>query len=272
VTARAVTLPRGGAGLALRQTGALAWRSVLTTVRVPQSWFPALFFPLVLMAIFTGSFGQAPGRLPGFPPVRGFLDFAVSGAILQGVLIGGVTAGAAFALDIEGGFFDRLVASPVSRAALLLGRLGGGVALAVVQALLFLAIAVIFGARVQGGLPGVLVVVLFAAVLSVAVGGLGVCLALRTGSSEAVQGMFPLFFALLFFSSAFFPRETMSGWFRVVADWNPISHLVEGMRTQVISGVEARVTLVGLGIALGLAVLAVGVSALLLRRRLREAA
>ena len=82
---------------ALRQTAALGWRSIITTLRLPQAWFPALFFPLVLMAIFTASFGGAPGAVPGFPPVRGFLDFAVCGAIVQGVLIGGTSAGAAFA-------------------------------------------------------------------------------------------------------------------------------------------------------------------------------
>jgi ABC-2 type transport system permease protein len=258
--------------LALRQTAALSRRSVVTTLRIPQAWFPALFFPLVLMAIFTGSFGLAPRYIPGFPPVRGFLDFAVSGAILQGVLIGGTIAGAAFATDIEDGFFDRLVASPVSRVALLVGRFGASVTLALVQCVLFMAVALVFGARLQGGIVGMLIVMLFAVILSVAVGGLGVVLALRTGSSEAVQGTFPLIFALLFFSSAFFPRETMSGWFRHVADWNPISHVVEGMRAQVISGVEPGTTAVGLAIAAGLAVLAVVASSLMLRRRLGEAA
>ena len=67
---------------------------------------------------FTGSFGNAPGTIPGFPEVRSFLDFALAGAVLQGILIGGTSAGAAFALDIEGGFFDRLVASPVARTAI----------------------------------------------------------------------------------------------------------------------------------------------------------
>ena len=64
--------------LMLRQTGALAWRSVVTTIRIPQAWFPSLFFPLALLAIFTASFSNAPGHVPGFPPVRGFLDFAVA--------------------------------------------------------------------------------------------------------------------------------------------------------------------------------------------------
>ncbi len=66
-----------------------------------------------------------------------------------------------------------------------------------------------------------------------------------------MQGTFPLFFALLFFSSAFFPRETMTGWFKVVADVNPISYLVEAMREQVIVGVDARPTLIGLAVVIG---------------------
>ncbi len=258
--------------LATRQTGALAWRSIVTTLRLPQAWFPALFFPLVLMAIFTASFGGAPGNIPGFPPVRGFLDFAVCGAIVQGVLIAGTTAGAAFATDIEHGFFDRLVASPTSRVSILTGRLGASMALGVIQALLFITIAFIFGARVDGGITGVIVVVIIAALFAAGVGGLGVWLALRTGSGEAVQGMFPLFFALLFFSSAFFPLDTMTGWYHAVAAINPITYLVESMRLEVIGGATWGTTLAGIGIALGIAAITITASAVSLRRRLRVAA
>ena len=256
----------------IRQTAALAWRSIVTTIRLPQAWFPALFFPLVLMAIFTASFGGAPGTIPGFPPVRSFLDFAVSGAIIQGVLIGGTSAGAAFATDIEGGFFDRLVASPTSRTSILTGRLGASIALGVGQALLFISVAAIFGARVDGGVLGLLIVVVIATLFAAAVGGLGIFLALRTGSGEAVQGMFPLFFALLFFSSAFFPLDTMVGWYHDVAALNPITYLVESMRLEIIGGATIWTALAGIGIALGLAVITVGASALALRRRLRVAA
>jgi ABC-2 type transport system permease protein len=253
---------------ALRQTGALAARSVRTTLRIPQAWFPSLFFPLALLAVFSGSFSDAPGHVPGFPPVRGFLDFAIAGTVLQGVLIAGTGAGAAFASDMETGFFDRLVASPVSRWAILVGRLGASVAQGVFQGFLFLGIAVAFGVRVDAGVHGVLVLILFAAFLAAAIGGLGVILALRTGSAEAVQGMFPLFFVLLFFSSAFFPRQTMTGWYKAIADVNPISYIVEGMRAQVIHGGTLGATLTGLAFVVGFAVLSVGTSALVYRRRL----
>lgn len=251
-----------------RETLALSRRAVLGTARLPQAWFPSLFFPLVLMAIFSGSFGQAPGNIPGFPEVASFLDFAVAGAVIQGILIGGTTAGSAFAIDMERGFFDRLVASPARRGSILAGRVMGSVTLGVIGALLFLGIAAIFGARVAAGFVGILLVVLMAGILAAAVGGLGIYLALRTRSSEAVQGTFPLFFALLFFSSAFFPRETMDGWFRVVADLNPISYLAEGMRAPIVDGFDWPTILIGLGIAIGLAVIAIAAAAVAFRRRL----
>jgi len=253
---------------AILQTAALARRSIFATFRFPQAWFPSLFFPLVLMAIFTASFGRSIGFIPGFPHVDGFLSFAVTGAIVQGVLISSVGAGAFFAGDIEGGFFDRLVSSPTSRTAILVSRLCASVVLAGGQAIFFLLIAIIFGATIQGGVVGALIVVVLAALLAIPMAGLGIFLALRTGSAEAVQGMFPLFFALMFFSSTFFPRQTMTGWFQVAADINPISHLVEGMRAQIISGVNWQQAATSFLIILALGVITVGACALMYRRRL----
>lgn len=253
---------------AMRQTAALARRSIFATFRFPQAWFPSLFFPLVLMAIFTASFGRSIGFIPGFPHVDGFLSFALTGAIVQGVLISSVGAGAFFAGDIEGGFFDRLISSPTSRIAILVSRLLASVILAGCQAIVFMLIALAFGATIQGGFVGAVIVIVLAALLAIPMAGLGVWLALRTGSAEAVQGMFPLFFALMFFSSTFFPRETMTGWFQVAADINPISHLVEGMRQQIISGVDWQAAAVSLAIILVLGLVTVGLCAMSFRRRL----
>ena len=253
---------------AVRQTVALARRSIFATFRFPQAWFPSLFFPLVLMAIFTASFGRSIGFIPGFPHVDGFLSFALTGAIVQGVLISSVGAGAFFAGDIEGGFFDRLVSSPTSRIAILISRLLASVVLAGCQATVFMLIGLAFGATIQGGLLGAVIVIVLAALLAIPMSGLGVWLALRTGSAEAVQGMFPLFFALMFFSSTFFPRQTMTGWFKVAANINPISHLVEGMRQQIISGVDWQAAAVSFGIIVVLGLLTVGLSAMSFRRRL----
>ena len=99
-------------------------RSVIAIVRQPALVVPSLIFPLFFAALGTSSFGRAV-RLPNFPKVDNFLDFALAGTIIQGVLFGSVTGGAALATDIEMGFFDRLLATPTSRISILVGRLAG---------------------------------------------------------------------------------------------------------------------------------------------------
>jgi ABC-2 type transport system permease protein len=92
--------------------------------------------------------------------------------------------------------------------------------------------------------------------------------AIRTGSAEAVQGAFPLLFVLLFFSSAFFPRETMTGAYKRIADINPISHLVEGMRTLVLDGFDLQALAKTLFIPSAICVVAVAMALTQLRRRI----
>lgn len=239
----------------------------MDTLRLPQAWFPSLFFPMALLAIFTGSFGDAPGNVPGFPPVRGFLDFAVAGSVLQGVLIGGTTDGAAFAADIEGGFFDRLAASPARRSAILVGRLAGASVLAVLQTTVFVLLLGAFGASIKGGLPALAVIYVVAMLLAVGIGGFAVALALKTGSAEAVQGAFPVFFISLFLSSAFFPRELMDGWVRTVADLNPLSWMIEAVRALIIDGFSATDAVRALSIPLAVSLVAIAVASAALRGR-----
>src|SRR4051794_26800869 len=99
-----------------RSVAALGRRAVRNTFRRTQFLAPILIFPSLLLAVNVGGLSRTT-ELPGFPGVNGFLDFQLAAAITQALLIAGVGAGIAVALEIEGGFFDRLVASPVPRAA-----------------------------------------------------------------------------------------------------------------------------------------------------------
>lgn len=222
----------------LTQTWAMSKRSILAIARQPALVVPSLIFPLFFAALGASAFNKATA-LPGFPRVDSFLDFALAGNIVQGVLFGSVTGGTALATDIELGFFDRLLASPTSRVSILLGRLAGAAAFGGFQALFFTLALMPFGVSIAAGPVGLLVVVLSGATIATAFGGFTAAMALKTGSSEAVQGSFPLLFIALFFSSAFFPRETMRGNYRTIADVNPVSHLVEGMRGLVVEGLTA---------------------------------
>lgn len=239
----------------LEQFGALARRAIVNTSRQPASVIPSILFPLIFMSMSAGALNKAT-ELPGFPVVDGFMQFGISATIIQGILFGAIGAGTDMARDIEGGFFDRLIASPVSRASIVVGRLAGAATLGFIQGIVFLLIVMLLGVTVEGGIAAIAMIAVAAAIIAAGVGAVTVSMGLRTGSSEAVQGAFPLIFVFLFFSSAFFPRDLMSGWFKTVASINPLSHLVEGLRTQVITGVDVGAWLTSVGI--GAAIFALG--------------
>lgn len=225
------TRPGLGVGRLVAHTTSLTKRSVIGRLRQPAALAPSFIFPLFFAALGAASFSRIADR-PDFQAIApSFLNYNAAGAILQGVLFAAVSASGDLATDIEQGFFERLLASPVSRTSIILGRLGSAMVVAMVQVVVFLAIFMVFGARIETGVVGFLGLLVGGALLALAMAGLMSGVAVRSGSPEVVQGSFPLVFALMFLSSAFFPRIYMTGWYRTVADWNPMSHIVEGMQS-----------------------------------------
>jgi len=261
---------RIGARQAVDQARALARRSVVGTLRQPQVWLPGLLFPMFIATVNTATMGKAV-HIPGFPPVDSLLDFLLPASITQSVLFGGLTAGSDTALDIQTGFFDRLLASPVSRTSILVGRLAGASVTGALQAIVFMIVYGIFGVRIAAGPVGALLLVVFAMVLALVIGGFAAMLALRTGSAEAVQNVFPVTFIGLFISSAFFPTELMSGVYRSIALRNPITWMIDGMRHQVIVGLDWSEAATAIAVAASLAVLAIFGANRALQTRLRRA-
>jgi ABC-2 type transport system permease protein len=251
----------------IAQTWALSVRSIQSLLRQPSLVVPSLIFPLFFAALGTSSFSRATG-LPGFPVVDSYLDFALAGAIVQGILFGSTTGATALATDIENGFFDRLLASPTTRTGIIVGRMAGGMAYGAFQTFFFVLVLLPFGLSIKGGVGGVVGLIVSGTILALAIGALMSAMALLTGSAEAVQGAFPLLFIALFFSSAFFPRETMSGIYGMMADFNPVSHLVEGMRDLVIEGVSASALARAILVPAALAVVSIALSLRALRHRL----
>jgi ABC-2 type transport system permease protein len=253
----------------LRAALALARRALRTTLRRPQFLAPLLVFPSLFLAINTGGLHRST-ELPGFPHVHGFLDFQLSAAMCQSLMLGGVGAGIATALEIEGGFFDRLVASPIPRVSIPLGRIMAGSVIAAIQVVYFLALGLIFGAHIAAGVPGVLMVLAIGVATGVVFSAIGVIPAPRPPPASTVQGIFPLVFVVLFISSAFFPRKLLSHPADWVAAYNPLSYVADGIRDPIISSITASTVLEGLAAASGIAAAGVGLSVLALRGRLRE--
>jgi ABC-type multidrug transport system permease subunit len=251
-------------------TVALARRALRNALRRPQFLAPLVVFPTLLLAVNVGGLERTTS-LEGFPPVDGFLDFQLAAAITQSLLLGGVSAGIAAALDIEGGFFDRLVASPTPRVAIVLGRVLAASVIAALQVVFFLVLGTIFGASVKGGPLGVLGVLAIGILAGTGFGALGVMLALQARNASTVQGIFPLVFVVLFVSTAFFPANLLSPPADVVAAYNPLSYIADGMRQPIAFGNALGPLLEGLAAAAGIALVAIGLSVLALRGRLRRA-
>lgn len=254
----------------IRATVALARRALRNNLRKPQYLAPLVVFPTLFLAVNVGGLERTTD-LPGFPEVDGFLDFSLGAAITQSLLLGGVSSGIALALDIEGGFFDRLAASPVPRTALVLGRVLAAGVVAVVQVAWFLVIGLAFGASIQGGVIGVLSVLAISVVAATGFGAIGVMLALRARSASTVQGIFPLVLVVLFCSSAFFPAELLSSPADSVAEYNPLSFIAEGIRQPIAFANATGPFLEGLAAAAGIAAVFVVLSLLSLRGRLGNA-
>jgi ABC-2 type transport system permease protein len=240
---------------------------VVRTLRQPANVVAPLLFPMLLLAVNSGGL-KAETKLPGFP-TNSFVAFALAVPFIQGALFATMNAGTDLARDIQTGFLNRLSLTPMRGVALLAGQLGGVVVLGLVQAAVYLAVGVAAGVRLESGVLGALVLFAFALLVALGFGALGTFAALRTGSGEAVQSLFPAFFVFLFISSMNIPRNLIEAtWFRDLATANPVSYLLECVRSLIITGWDAEALALGFGIAAVIAVVALALSTWALRERM----
>jgi ABC-2 type transport system permease protein len=203
--------------------------------------FIALFFFIVNIATLSKLTQSASA---GFD----YRAFQMPTAILLGVT--GVSRAPALVLDVQNGYLDRLLMTPVRRLAILLGHMVADVAVATVLTLPILAVGFALGVRFETGAIGVLTFIAIAAMWSLAFAGFGYAIALKTGNPAAVNSAFLLFFPFLFLTSSYVPRSQLSGWLNSVAGLNPVTYLLAGLRSLVSQGWRWD--------ALGEAVLAIG--------------
>lgn len=251
------------------QIGTLAGRSVVRTLRQPAMIVPSIVFPLFLLAVNSAGLDAATS-IPGFP-TDSYLTFILAFPFIQGALFATMNSGQALAEDIENGFFNRLALTPMRGSALIAGQLGGLVVIGLLQATVYLAVGLAAGADLAAGALGVPVLFALSILISIGFGGIGMFMAIRTGSGETVQGTFPLLFVLLFFSSISLPRELIEAdWFRTVATINPVSYLIEGIRSLFVTGWDWPALGLAFGIALALIALSISIASLSLRQRMER--
>ena len=188
---------------------------------------------------------------------------------IQGALFAAINAGSSLARDVETGFIKRLAMTPMRRSALLIGQLIGSMTVAFVSAFVYLAAGFAAGMDFKAGALGIPAIILLGMLIALGFAGIGAYIGLRSGSGEAVQGFFPLLFVLLFLSSINLPRNLIEqDWFRTIATYNPVSYLVEGIRSLIITGWDEEALALGFGLAAVIAVVSITLAAGALRTRL----
>jgi ABC-2 type transport system permease protein len=268
-----LTLPGSNTGRSpqtatlIEQTAALARRAVVRTLRQRALLVFPMIFPLILFAINAAALSPAT-RIPNFP-TDNYRDFLIAMTFVQGAMFVSISAGVDLARDIESGFLNRLALTPLRGEALLVGQLGGALVIGIIQAVVYLLVGLATGVTLASGLSGALVLLVLSILISFAFATLGALLALRFGTGEAVQGIFPLLFVTLFLSSSSLPRNLIKAtWFRDIATYNPVSYLVEGLRSLVIKGWDAEALALGLGFSIAILAIALALSQRSMRTRL----
>jgi ABC-2 type transport system permease protein len=249
------------------QAPELARRSIVRTIRQPAAIIPATTFPLILVAINSVGLKSAT-TLPGFP-TNSYVTFALAFAFIQAGLFAVIGTGQNLAEDNQDGFFNRLQLTPINPAALVTGQLAGTLALGLFQASTYIAVGLIAGAHIEAGFAGALVLIALSIVISLAFGSIGLAVGMRVDAPEKVQSLFPLLFVFLFLSSMNLPRNLIqTDWFREVATYNPVSYMVEALRSLLITGWDAEALALGFGCALGILVLGLTFASLGLKERM----
>jgi ABC-2 type transport system permease protein len=242
----------------------LMLRAIRESLRQPAVEFTNIFIPMFFFAVTVGAIGSIAGRAFG---VTNFLGFQMPVAILQGVAGSAGSAGLGTVTDIERGYFDKLMLTPAPRISLVLGRLAGDSVRAMALTLLIVIVGLIAGTGMEAGIVGVVAIIMLGGLFGLAYSGIGMAIALRTGSAQAAQAGFLLFFPLLFLSPAFAPKEVFAGWLEFLATINPVTYVLQGMRHLVLEGWDWGSVAGALGAIAGIGVVTLSLTLAALRSR-----
>ena len=217
----------------------LAARAIRESLRQPGVEVTNIFIPLFFLAVSTGAIANFSQR--GFG-VDNYLAFQLPVAVLQAVAGSSSASGIAIVLDMERGYFDKLLLTPASRWSLIIGRVWADAVRAIFFATIMLIAALIAGSGMASGVGGAIVILIIAGLFGGAYSGIGIFIAMRTGNAQAAQAGFLLFFPLLFMAPAFAPLAVFDDWLRIIATINPVTYIMEGMRGLVMEGYTWPVT------------------------------
>jgi len=268
ITLPAAAIPRQKGQPFLVQVFLLVRRSLVTISRAPEALLPPVFISLFFLVIYQSTLGKASGFIPGIS--GSYLGFILPLSIVSSALSGAGIAAQNLVRDLERGYFDKLILTPVSRPALLLGPILAGSVILGGQAAIVVLVALLMGLNSATGVLGLLAVVGLAVLLGTGFAGFTVSAALGSGSAAATQGASFLFFPLTFLAPTFVPLALLSGWLKVAAQLNPITYVLEAMRAILNTGWDGAAIWKGVLACLILAVVTYALAVVALRVRTRR--
>ena len=249
----------------LHDLASVALRALKLIPRDPESVIPALVVPVFFFVVNIGSLQNlTEGQAPGFD----YKAFQLPVAIIFAVT--GVSRAASLVLDIQGGYFDRMLMTPMNRYALLLGLMVADFVLVVALSVPVVLLGLVVGVSFATGPAGMVVFVVMAGVWGVVFAGFPYAIALKTGNPAAVNSSFILFFPFAFLTTAFVPQEALTGWLSTIADYNPVTYLLAGLRSLVMEGWDATELAKGMAAVLVVGVVSQGLAFAALRGRVRR--
>lgn len=210
----------------------VARRAIRLTIRDKEAIIPGLMVPLFFLVVNIGSLQSfVEGNLP---PGFDFKGFQLPVAVIFAVT--GISRAGSLVIDIQDGYLDRLLLTPVNRGTLLLGLMIADFLVVCVMTIPVIALGLLIGISFETGLLGMIVFILIAATWGLAFTGFPYAIALKTGNPIAVNNAFLLFFPFAFLTTAYVPQEQMTGWLATAADYNPTTYLLAGMRALILEG------------------------------------
>jgi ABC-2 type transport system permease protein len=221
----------------MTEVALLGRRAVREVVRYPEATIPTLFIPLFFLLV---NIGQVSKTFPSSTPFlrgQGYVAFQLPVSLMFAVAT--ATSGLALVTEIDLGYFDKLLVSPIHRSSIIFGRLTADLVRGIATGTIVLLAGLALGARIQSGIAGAILIVLLAAFFGVAYAGFGILVALRTRNVQATQSSFLLFFPLLFLTPNFVPFDRLSPLMETLARINPVSYVIVGTRSLVINGWDA---------------------------------
>ena len=218
----------------------VAIRALRGITRDPEAIYPAIVIPVFFYAINIGALQDVAERMPGID----YKAFQLPVAIIFAVT--GISRAVTLVTDIQTGYFDRLSLTPVNRLALLLGLTVADFTLVVVLTLPVVVMGFVVGVTFAAGPLGILLFILMSGLWGLVFTGFPYAIALKTGNPAAVNSSFLLFFPFAFMTTVFVPKEAMTGWLSTVATYNPVTYLLEALRSLVSVGWEPDALMRGL--------------------------